>query len=135
MVLLLGLRCVLGDPDVFENYFDDELRVSQLPYDSSWIYYMFEKFPCGFVCVPELKFIHVHEMYYFYLPSLWMWFYLIFSLYFTLIYIFLSSLWMSPKRWCSGLVSPMETTLLKRFSFLKIHHFNPTDNNDHNITR
>merc|ERR1712051_749399 len=26
VVLLLGLRCVLGDPDVFENYFDDELR-------------------------------------------------------------------------------------------------------------
>jgi len=26
VVLLLALRCVLGDPDVFENYFDDELR-------------------------------------------------------------------------------------------------------------
>merc|ERR1712051_1062737 len=26
VVLLLGLRCVLGNPDVFENYFDDELR-------------------------------------------------------------------------------------------------------------
>merc|ERR1712088_493903 len=26
VVLLLGLGCVLGDPDVFENYFDDELR-------------------------------------------------------------------------------------------------------------
>merc|ERR1712088_534159 len=25
-VLLLGLGCVLGDPPVFENYFDDELR-------------------------------------------------------------------------------------------------------------
>jgi len=26
VVLLLGLGCVLGDPDVFDNYFDDELR-------------------------------------------------------------------------------------------------------------
>merc|ERR1712032_1429800 len=25
-LVLLGLVCVLGDPDVFENYFDDELR-------------------------------------------------------------------------------------------------------------
>merc|ERR1712032_46219 len=30
-LVLLGLVCVLGDPDVFENYFDDELRLWMCP--------------------------------------------------------------------------------------------------------
>merc|ERR1712203_933749 len=30
-LVLLGLGCILGEPDVFENYFDDELRFVDVP--------------------------------------------------------------------------------------------------------
>jgi len=32
-LVLLGLVCVLGDPDVFDNYFDDSLRFVDVPQD------------------------------------------------------------------------------------------------------